>query len=261
MKGKEIIDMITTDYYINQLTASEREVHMSIPKYQQIKQSLLYEINNGKFQPGDKFYSEAELKKKYNVSGITAIKALQCLTNEGYLVRYQGRGTYVSKARRGKIVKFSDIEKYRDAAERTEVLDIRVMKDPRIAAQLNLGKNEEFYHIKRMRLVEDKPIIVQNSYVIKEFIKEEDAGDKKKFSSIYGKIREDFGIDLYQADSKEITEIAFPAPEEEAKLLGLTDKEPSAFTRRYTYLFDGRTIEYIEGYKRWDYFSIKIEPI
>ena len=56
----------------------------------------MYEINNGMFQPGDKFYSEAELKKKYNVSGITAIKALQCLTNEGYLVRYQGKGTYVS---------------------------------------------------------------------------------------------------------------------------------------------------------------------
>ena len=38
---------------------------MSIPKYQQIKQNLLYEINNGKFLPGDKFYSEAELKRKY----------------------------------------------------------------------------------------------------------------------------------------------------------------------------------------------------
>ena len=85
---------------------------MSIPKYQQIKQNLLYEINNGKFLPGDKFYSEAELKRKYNVSGITAIKALQCLTNEGYLVRYQGKGTYVSKAKRGKIVKFSDSEQY-----------------------------------------------------------------------------------------------------------------------------------------------------
>ena len=64
LKRKEIIDMIITDYYINQLTANERGVHMSIPKYQQIKQSLLYEINNGMFQPGDKFYSEAELKKK-----------------------------------------------------------------------------------------------------------------------------------------------------------------------------------------------------
>ena len=234
---------------------------MSIPKYQQIKQNLLYEINNGKFQPGDKFYSEAELKRKYSVSGITAIKALQCLTNEGYLVRYQGKGTYVSKARRGKIVKFSDIEKYKNAAERTEGLDIRRMKDPRIAAQLRLSPDEEFYHIKRMRLVDDKPIIVQNSYVITEFIREEDAGDKEKFTSIYGKIREDFGLDLYQADSKEITEIVFPTPEEAAKLLGLGEREPSAFTRRYTYLFDGRTIEYIEGYKRWDYFSIEIEPI
>ena len=211
---------------------------MSIPKYQQIKQNLLYEINNGKFQPGDKFYSEAELKRKYNVSGITAIKALQCLTNEGYLVRYQGKGTYVSKAKRGKIVKFSDIEKYKDGAERTE-----------------------FYHIKRLRLVDDKPIFVQNSYVITEFIREEDAKDKEKFTSIYGKLRQDFGIDLYQADSKEITEIVFPAPEEESRLLELDGREPSAFIRRYTYLFDGRTIEYIEGYKRWDYFSIEIEPI
>lgn len=233
---------------------------MPIPKYQQIKQSLLYEINNGHFQPGDKFYSEAELKRKFNVSGITAIKAVQCLTNEGYLVRYQGKGTYVSKARRGKIVKFSDIEKYRDAAERTEVLEIRKMTDGRIAKELNIPEDESFYYIKRLRLVDDRPIIVQNSYVISEFIKAEDAANKEAFVSIYGKIRNDFGIDLYQADSKEVTEIVFPTPRQERELLGLGEGEPSAFTRRYTYLFDGRTIEYIEGYKRWDYFSIEIEP-
>ncbi len=233
---------------------------MSIPKYQQMKQSLLYEINNGNFQPGDKFYSEAELKKKFNVSCITAIKALQGLTNEGYLVRYQGKGTYVSKARRGKIVKFSDIEKYRDAAERTEVLEIRKMTNKRIAKELNLAEDESFYFIKRLRLVDDKPIIVQKSYVISEFIKEEDVDKRDAFTSIYGKIRTDFGLDLYQADSKEITEIVFPTPREERELLGLNEGEPCAFTRRYTYLFDGRTIEYIEGYKRWDYFSIEIEP-
>lgn len=233
---------------------------MPIPKYQQIQQSLLYEINNGYFQPGDKFYSESELKKKFNVSGITAIKALQCLTNEGYLVRYQGKGTYVSKARRGKIVKFSDIEKYRDAAERTEVLEVRQMKDRRIARELNISEDDSFYYIKRLRLVNDKPIIVQNSYVISEFIKKEDAGNRDAFLSIYKKIRNDFGIDLYQADSKEITEIVFPTPGEAGELLGLSEAEPSAFTRRYTYLFDGRTIEYIESYKRWDYFSIEIEP-
>lgn len=234
---------------------------MAIPKYQQMKQNLLYEIKNGHFQPGDKFYSEAELKKKYNVSSITAIKALQCLTNEGYLVRYQGKGTYVSKARRGKVVKFSDIEKYRDGAERTEVLSVEKMRDARIAKELNLSENESFYYIRRLRLVDNKPIIVQNSYVISDFIKEEDVDNKQAFTSIYGKIRREYGIDLYQADSKEITEIVYPTPERERELLGLMEGEPSAFTRRYTYLFDGRTIEYIEGYKRWDYFSIEIEPV
>jgi len=234
---------------------------MSMPKYQQIKQSLLYEINNGHFQPGDKFYSEAELKKKFNVSGITAIKALQCLTNEGYLVRYQGKGTYVSKARRGKIVKFSDIEKYRDAAERTEVLEVKKLRDARIAKELNLPEDESFYYIKRLRLVDNRPLIVQNSYIITEFIREEDVDNKEAFVSIYGRIRQEYGLDLHQADSKETIEIVYPTPAGIQKLLGLKEGEPSAFTKRYTYLFDGRTIEYIEGYKRWDYFSIEIKPI
>ncbi len=234
---------------------------MSMPKYQQMKQNLLYEINSGMFQPGDKFYSEAELKKKYNVSGITAIKALQCLTNEGYLVRYQGKGTYVSKARRGKTVKFSDIEKYQDAEEKTEVLEVRLMSDPRIARELNLEPDAPFYFIKRLRLADDRPIIVQKSYVIPEFIKAEDVEHKEVFVSVYRRIRAEYGIDLYQAESREITEIVFPTPKEERELLGLEQGEPSAFTRRYTYLFDGRTIEYIEGYKRWDYFGIEIKSI
>lgn len=234
---------------------------MSIPKYAQMKQSLLYEIKNGKFKPGDKFYSESELKEKFNVSSVTAIKAVQCLVNDGFLVRYQGKGTYISKAKRGKIVKFSDIEKYRDAEEKTEVLEIVKMTDERIAKNLNISPNEPFYKIKRLRSVDGKPIIVQNSYIICEFIKKRDIEDKDLFQSIYEKLNKDFGIDLYQADSKEITEILLPVPDEERQLLNLNEYEPCALTKRYTYLFDGRTIEYIESYKRWDYFSVKIESV
>lgn len=234
---------------------------MAIPKYQQIKQSLLYEIKNGKFLPGDKFYSESELKNKFNVSGITAVKALGCLTNEGYLVRYQGKGTYVSKAKRGKVVKFSDREKYQDGQERTQVLSMDLISDPKIARELKIQDCEKFYHIKRVRYVDEVPILVQNSYIISEFIRPEDAAHPERFGSIYTKIREDFGIDMFQADSKEITEIVYPMPTEESRILHLEGGTPAAYTRRYTYLFDGRIIEYIEVYKRWDYFSIEIEPI
>ena len=58
-----------------------------IPKYEQIKQDLLSEIKNHKFIPGDKFYSEADIKRKYEVSSITAVKALNQLTSAGYLYR------------------------------------------------------------------------------------------------------------------------------------------------------------------------------
>ncbi|MFR2551491.1 MAG: hypothetical protein ACLS8D_06410 [Clostridioides difficile] len=47
-----------------------------LPKYEQIKQDLLREIKNHTFIPGDKFYSEADIKRKYAVSSITAVKAL-----------------------------------------------------------------------------------------------------------------------------------------------------------------------------------------
>lgn len=234
---------------------------MSIPKYMQMKQSLLYEIKNGKFKPGEKFYSEAELKEKFNVSSITAIKALQCLVNDGYLVRYQGKGTYISKAKKGKIVKFSDIEKYHDAEETTEVLDIQKMTDARIAKQLGIPAKESFYRIKRLRRVDGKPVMVQNSYIIHEFIRDNEAQEKELFQSIYTKINRDYGIDLYQADSREIMEICFPAPDDARELLGLDAYEPCAMMKRYTYLFDGRPIEYIESYKRWDYFSIEIVSV
>lgn len=234
---------------------------MSIPKYMQMKQSLLYEIKNGKFKPGEKFYSESELKEKFNVSSITAIKALQCLVNDGYLVRYQGKGTYISKAKKGKIVKFSDIEKYHDAEEKTEVLEIQKMTDARIAKELGIPAKESFYHIKRLRRVDGKPIMVQNSYLLREFIREREVQDKELFQSIYTKINRDYGIDLYQADSREITEILVPVPDEVRVLLGLEAYEPCALTRRYTYLFDGRTFEYIESYKRWDYFGIEIVSV
>ena len=41
-----------------------------LPKYEQIKQDLLREIKNHTFIPGDKFYSEADIKRKYAVSSI-----------------------------------------------------------------------------------------------------------------------------------------------------------------------------------------------
>ena len=79
---------------------------MAIPKYQHIKDELKQQIISGKFENGDKFYTEAELIKIYDVSSITVVRALNDLAADGYIVRQQGKGTFVSRARKHKLVNF-----------------------------------------------------------------------------------------------------------------------------------------------------------
>ena len=46
----------------------------------------------------------------YDVSSITVVRALNDLAKDGYIVRQQGKGTFVSRARKHKLVEFSDVE-------------------------------------------------------------------------------------------------------------------------------------------------------
>lgn len=233
------------------------------PKYQQIEKFLLYELKNGDFKEGDKFYSEAELKKKFDVSSFTVIKALNELVNKGILFRQQGKGTFISKARQRRIVRFTDQEKYHEAHETAKVISVTRMKDAHIASELQISATMDFYHLIRLRIVNGIPVMVQHSYVLPEYVNEQALNtDLQYYSSIYERIREDSGIDLFNADFEETSEIIFPVPKNEGDLLELTNQtQPVAFIKRHSYLFDHKVVEYIESYKRWDYFAINIETV
>lgn len=65
-------------------------------KYLNIIESLRSEIASGRFRPGSRLPSEAELIRKFAVSRMTVVKALQQLQQQGLLVRRPGSGTYVA---------------------------------------------------------------------------------------------------------------------------------------------------------------------
>jgi GntR family transcriptional regulator, arabinose operon transcriptional repressor len=65
-------------------------------KYLDIIESLRSEINSGRFRPGSRLPSEAELIRKFAVSRMTVVKAVQHLQQQGLLVRRPGSGTYVA---------------------------------------------------------------------------------------------------------------------------------------------------------------------
>lgn len=68
-----------------------------LPLYKQVKQSLLQRIRAGQMVPGDRVPSENDLVKEFSVSRITARQALGELAQEGWVIRVQGKGTFVAE--------------------------------------------------------------------------------------------------------------------------------------------------------------------
>ncbi len=65
--------------------------------YRSIYKDLKKKIIDGVYKIDDCLPTEDELTKEYFTSRITIKKAMQLLVSEGYVVRYPGRGTFVSK--------------------------------------------------------------------------------------------------------------------------------------------------------------------
>ncbi|MFI5359887.1 MAG: GntR family transcriptional regulator [Halanaerobiaceae bacterium] len=69
----------------------------TIPFYLQVKNYIKHSILEGELKPGDIIPSERELMKQFGLSRSTIRKAIKELEYEGYLVKVQGKGTFVSK--------------------------------------------------------------------------------------------------------------------------------------------------------------------
>lgn len=67
-----------------------------VPLYYQLYTLLREQIASGRFAPGDRLPTEAELVADYGISRITVRQALKSLEEEGLIRREAGRGTFVT---------------------------------------------------------------------------------------------------------------------------------------------------------------------
>ena len=65
--------------------------------YQQIYDDIKGAIKDGTYKVDEKIPSEAELSEEYGVSRITVRRAIEDLCADGYLIKMQGRGTFVGR--------------------------------------------------------------------------------------------------------------------------------------------------------------------
>ncbi|GCE30042.1 hypothetical protein KDA_55260 [Dictyobacter alpinus] len=69
----------------------------TLPNYQRIKQELLQDIAHGNYTPDQIFITQQEVCQRFQVSRITAERALNELVHEGVLIRRRGQGTFVAE--------------------------------------------------------------------------------------------------------------------------------------------------------------------
>lgn len=74
------------------------------PLFKQFQRTIVQQIVEGEFAPGDRLPSEAELMQRYGVSRQTISKALSELADQGLLERNKRAGTVVSRGFRERFV-------------------------------------------------------------------------------------------------------------------------------------------------------------
>ncbi|HBH6732297.1 TPA: GntR family transcriptional regulator, partial [Enterococcus faecium] len=73
------------------------DTNAQLPLYLQLKEILKNKINTGEYPENTKIPAESELIESYEVSRITVRKAVEELVEEGYLLKKQGKGTFVNR--------------------------------------------------------------------------------------------------------------------------------------------------------------------
>ena len=147
------------------------------PRYQQLKDLIIGRISNGELRPQDRVPSENELVESMNVSRMTANRALRELTDEGYVDRIAGRGTFVSDFRaRSHVLEVQNIAD--EIVRRGHTHSCEVLRQSRqhargeIARALNIEQGSEVFHLLLVHSENGSPVQVEDRYVVANFAPE-----------------------------------------------------------------------------------------
>lgn len=161
-----------------------------VPLYQQVKEDIKAAIQRGKYKPKEKIPAEPELSAEYSVSRITIRRAVEELCNEGYLVKMQGRGTFVSSPRIQRKLSGNRLESFsktcRDAGIQpgARLIGRQIMPSrPDEREFLGLGPDVLLIHIERVRTADGLPIFLENLFLPYEEFKPLMAADLNDCSS------------------------------------------------------------------------------
>ena len=130
-----------------------------------VRSELRRAIIEGEFPPGSKLPNEEALCERFSVSRITLREAVRGLIEDGYVIRRQGAGTFVTSGpalRNSLDTNFSYTEYLESTGIKVskKVLDAtRMTADSEVISELELSPHTEVVVVRRVRIAGRKPAI------------------------------------------------------------------------------------------------------
>lgn len=198
--------------------------------HKQVENALRQEIESGIWAVGDRIPSEAQLSEKYGVSRVTVRNAISRLVEDGLLVRLQGKGTFVSSHPIQSNVRvsrsFTAICEMQGRTAGAKLIDLQLCEpNAQQAAFLGLAPGERVLRLKRLRLVDEIPLVVETNYFPESFsflMREELSG------SLYRLLAQKYQITA--AQSRMVVGVC-RAGAEHVRWLGVAQSAPLLFNR------------------------------
>lgn len=228
---------------------------MSNNKYLTIYNILAEQIQSGEIPPYTLLPSENELKDEFSTTRETIRKALNLLSQNGFIQKVRGKGSIVIDI--GKfdfpvsgLVSFKELAEKMNVKPKTIVNELSLIKpDNYIKQQLQLSNKDQVWKVVRIREMGGEKIILDKDYLCKKYVPgltEEICAD-----SIYEYIENQLNLTISFAKK----EIVIEEPSEEDRtLLDLEGFHNVVVIKNYVYLDDASLFQYTESRHRPDKF-------
>lgn len=240
----------------NARTVDER---LPTPLYHQIFLILRGQILEGKLSAGMQVPGEEELARQFNVSRITARRALAELAAEGLVTRGRGRGTHVTRRNetppvRGGVEGLLENLMAMGLKTRVELLEFGYEPAaPDVAAALQVRPGEEVQRAVRVRSLDAGPFSHLTTHVPAEIGRKFSRKELSREPLL--SLLERSGVVIGGADQ---TIAATLADTRVAPMLGTAVGAPLLRITRVVHAVDGRPVEYIVGLYRPDRYQFRM---
>lgn len=159
----------------------------AVPLYKKVRNHIMAQIESGKLKPHEKILSENQLVRMFGISRMTVNRALRELTDEGFLVRLAGVGTFVAEPKaQSHLLEVHDIADEIRArghhyARDVMVHDHTVVKTD-ILSRMSLPAATSVFHCLILHFEQYMPIQLENRYVNPTVFPDFDTVDLTKVS-------------------------------------------------------------------------------